>query len=39
MIKSKLKINYSKTEFIVFTSPQAKQYLSSLSVYVCDSII
>ena len=40
MIKNKLKINYSKTEFIVFISPQAKQDLSShLSVYLGDSII
>ena len=39
MIKNKLKINDSKIEFIVFISPQAKQDLSSLSVYVGDSII
>ena len=39
MITNKLKINDSKTEFIVFRSPQAKQDLSSLSVYVGDSII
>ena len=39
MIKNKLRINDSKTEFIVFRSPQAKQDLSSLSVYVGDSII
>ena len=39
MIKNKLKINDSKTEFIVFRSPQAKQDLSSLSVYAGDSII
>ena len=39
MIKTKLKINDFKTEFIVFRSPQAKQDLSSLSVYVGDSII
>ena len=39
MIKNKLKINDSKTEIIVFRSPQAKQDLSSLSVYVGDSII
>ena len=32
MIKNLKKINYSKTEFIVFRSPQAKQDLSSLSV-------
>ena len=36
MFKNKLKINDSKTEFIVFRSPQAKQDLSSLSVYVGD---
>ena len=34
MIKNKLKINDSKTEFIVFRSPQAKQDLSGLSVSV-----
>ena len=39
MIKNKLKINYSKTEFIVFRSPQAKQDLSGLSVSVGDSVI
>ena len=39
MIKIKLKINDSKTEFIVFRSPQAKRDLSSLSVYVGDSIL
>ena len=39
MIKNKLKSNDSKTEFIVFRSPQAKQDLSSLSVYVGDSLI
>ena len=39
MIKNKLKIDDSKTEFIVFRSSQAKQDLSSLSVYVGDSII
>ena len=39
MIKNKLKINDSKTEFIVFRSPHAKQDLSSLSVHVGDSII
>ena len=39
MIKNKLKINDSKTEFIVFRSPHVKQDLSSLSVYVGDSII
>ena len=39
MINNKFKINDSKTEFIVFRSPQAKQYLSGLSVIVGDSII
>ena len=39
MIKNKLKMNDSKTEFIVFRYPQTKQDLSSLSVYVGDSII
>ena len=39
MIKNKLKMYVSTTEFIVFRSPQAKQDLSSLSVYVGDSII
>ena len=43
MIKSKLKINNSTTEFIVHVhvhrSPQAKQHLSDLSVSVGDSII
>ena len=39
MINNKLKINNSKTEFIVFLSPQAKQDLSGLSVIVGDSII
>ena len=38
MIKNTLKINDSKTEFIVFRSPQATQDLSSLSVYVGDNI-
>ena len=38
-IKNKLKINDSKTEFIVFRSPQAKQDLSGLSVSVGDSVI
>ena len=38
MIKNKLKINDSKTEFFVFRSTQEKQDLSSLSVYVGDSI-
>ena len=39
MIKNKLKINDSKTEFIVFRSPQAKQDFSSLSISVGDSLI
>ena len=39
MINNKLKINDSKTEFIVFRSPQTKQDLSGLSVIVGDSII
>ena len=39
MNKNKLKINDSKTEFIVFRSPQEKHDLSSLSVYVGDSLI
>ena len=39
MINNKLKINDSKTELIVFRSPQAKQDLSGLSVIVGDSII
>ena len=39
MSKNKLQINDSKTKLIVFRSPQAKQDLSSLSVYVGDSII
>ena len=39
MIKNKLKINDSKTKFIVFRSPQAKQDFSSLSINVGDSII
>ena len=39
MINNKLKINDSKTEFIVFRSPQAKQDWSGLSVIVGDSII
>ena len=34
MIKSKLKINDSKTEFIIFRSPLLKQSLSDLSVSV-----
>ena len=39
MIKNKLKINDSKTEFMVFRSPQAKQDLSGLSVSVGNSVI
>ena len=39
IINNKIKINDSKTEFIVFRSPQAKQDLSGLSVIVGDSII
>ena len=39
MIKNKTKINDSKTECIVFRSPQAKQDLSGLSVSVGDSVI
>ena len=39
MIKNKLKINDSKTEFIVFRSPQAKQDFGSLSISVGNSII
>ena len=39
MITNKLKINYSKTEFIVFRSPQLKCDLSSLSVNVGESMI
>ena len=39
MIKNKLKINDSKTEFLVFRSLQAKQDLSGLSVSVGDSVI
>ena len=39
MIKNILKFNDSKTEFIVFRSPQAKQDLSGLSVNVGDSVI
>ena len=38
MIENKLKINDSKTEFIVFRSPRAKQDLSGLSVSVGDSV-
>ena len=36
MIKNKLKINDSKTEFIIFQSPLLKQNLSDLSVSVGD---
>ena len=36
MIKNKLKINNSKTEFIIFLSPLLKQNLSDLSVSVGD---
>ena len=36
MIKNKLKINDSKTEFIIFRSPLLKQNLSDLSVNVGD---
>ena len=39
MINNTFKICDSKTEFIVFRSPQAKQDLSGLSVIVSDSII
>ena len=39
MIKNKLKINGSKTEFLVFRSPQVKQDFSSLTISVGDSII
>ena len=39
MIKNKLKINDSKTKFIVFRSPQAKQDLSGLSESVGESVI
>ena len=39
MIKNKLEINDSKTEFNVFRSPKAKQDMSSLSVSVGDSVI
>ena len=39
MITNKLKINDSKTEFIVFRSPQLKCDLSGLSVNVGESII
>ena len=36
MIKNKIKINDSKTEFIIFRSPRLKQNLSDLSVSVGD---
>lgn len=39
MIINKLKINDSKTEFIVFRTPQTKQDMSGLSVSVGDSKI
>ena len=39
MITNKLKINDSKTEFIVFRSPQLKYDLSGLSVNVGESMI
>ena len=39
MITNKLKINDSKTEFIVFTSPQLRCDLSGLSVNVGESQI
>ena len=39
MIKNEIKINDSKTEFIVLRSPEAKQDLSCLSVSVGDSVI
>ena len=37
MIKNKLKINHSKTEFRIFRSPLLKQNLSDLSISVGDS--
>ena len=37
MIKNKLKINNSKTEFIIFLSPVLKQNLSDLSISVGDT--
>ena len=37
MITNKLKINYSKTELIVFRSPQIRCDLSGLSVNVGES--
>ena len=39
MIKNKLKINDSKTEFIIFRSPQCKASISGVSVSVGDSSI
>ena len=39
MITNKLNINDSKTEFIVFRSPQLKCDLSGLSVNVGESMI
>ena len=39
MITNKLKINYSKTEFIVFRSPQLRCDLSGLSVNVGECLI
>ena len=39
MIKNKLKINDSKTEFIIFRSPQCKASISGVSVIVGDSSI
>ena len=39
MIKNKLKINDSKTEFIIFRSPQCKASISGVSVGVGDSNI
>ena len=38
MINNKLKINDSKTEFIVFKSPEAKQDFRCLSISMGDSI-
>ena len=38
-VSNKLKINDSKTEFMVFRSPQAKQDMSNLAVSVGDSVI
>ena len=39
MIKNKLKINDSKTEFIIFRSPLLKTDLSGVSINVGDSQI